>query len=307
MLTIVPRRRPEAHRLTIALDSFLLAQEAAHHTPATLDYYRDTLRRFIVYLISQRVDEPEAITATHIRAFLLSLDRAGLSSGTVHAYARAIKAWLNWLVREGELDESPMRRVQMPKREKRILPALSREDVKALLAACDKTPLGHRNRAIILCLLDSGCRASEFCALRIRDVDMKSGMVRVHGKGHKERMVRFGAKARMQLLKSIGLREPDEPLWLSYTKTGQATDMPLTTGGLRMLMVALKRKTGVAVTAHAFRRTFALWSLRSGMDLFSLQMLMGHADLQVLRRYLAQQPSDLAAAHRAHGPVDTLL
>jgi integrase len=121
---------------------------------------------------------------------------------------------------------------------------------------------------------------------------------------------RKDAEIRAALLKSLAGRWPlaaADPLWISHSPDGQPTSHALTTGGLRMLMVKLRRETGIAVTAHMFRRTFALWALQSGMDVFSLQMLMGHADLQVLRVYLDQKPGDLELAHRRFGPVDTML
>jgi len=299
------------------LDAFLLAQEAAHNTPATLRHYRYTVGSFIRFLNHEAVTALQTITPYHIRAFLVSLERRGRKDTTLHAHARGIKAWLNWLVREGVLASTPMRQVKMPKLEKRILPALSREDLQKLLAARPKTPVGLRDRAIILCLLDSGLRAGEFCRLRLDDVDLRTGILKVHGKGRKDRVTRFGAKARLALVRYLATRsradsnsalsEFYEPLWIAYTWDGQATGRALTTSGLRMLFRRLAARTGVQISAHQFRRTFALWCLRQGMDVYSLQMLMGHSDLHILRRYLDLAQADIEEAHRRYSPVDHLL
>src|SRR5205085_2510187 len=125
----------------------------------------------------------------HIRAYLVSLQRRGLKDNSQHAAAGAIRAWLNFLVREELLIESPMRKVGMPRRGHHILPALARDDVKKLLDAC----LTARDKAIVLSLLDSGCRAAEFVALNVGDVDIKSGAITIHeGKGRKDRTTFLG-------------------------------------------------------------------------------------------------------------------
>ena len=196
-----------------------------------------------------------------------------------------------------------MATVRMPKVEKRIQPAFSPDDVRALLDACRNT----RDHAIVLCLLDSGLRASEFVALRAHHVNLKTGAVMVrHGKGAKDRVSFLGAQARKALVRYLierGHTDPDSPLWLSHN-TGEA----LTTWGLGALLKRLGKRANVAhCTPHTFRRTCALWSLRAGMSIYHLQALMGHADLTVLRRYLDLVESDAREAHKKHGPVDNLL
>ena len=227
------------------------------------------------------------------------------------AHARGIKTWLRWLVDEGELDDSPMRRVSMPRLEKRIQPPFTPEDIKALLAACKtKTPKDLRDRAMTLALLDSGLRASEFVGLRVNSVDMRSGLVTVIGKGHKQRTVRFGAKTRQAILRYLARRleaTQDSPLWIAYRTDGEERG-PLTLRGLQMVFRNLGEKAGVSPChPHKFRRTFALWCLRDGMDLHSLRLLMGHSSLAVLQRYLALAGEDIERAHKLHSPVDNLL
>jgi len=252
------------------------------------------------------VDDVRGITAHLIRAYLVSLQRRGLKDTTQHIHARGIRAWLNWLVLEGELEASPMRRVAMPRLEQRVPPPFSPEDVQTLLNGCDRhTTLGSRNYAIILTLLDTGLRAAEFCSLRVGDLDMRSGLCTVLGKGQKQRTVRVGAKARGAIVKMLAMRgevSNAEPLWAG--RNGQ----PLGIHGIQTMLHRLGRRVGVTPCApHRFRRTFALWCLRDGMDLHSLRMLMGHSTLDVLQRYLALAGEDIERAHKAHSPVDRLL
>lgn len=201
--------------LYMALDVFMVSREAMRVTINTLKCYRKTLPPFLRFVEEQGVSSPDGIMPHHVRAFFVSLQRRGLKDTSVIAYAYAVKAFLRFLYAEGIIPEDVMRKVKMPKVDKRILPAFSPDDVKKLLAVCE-TP---RDMAIVLCLLDTGLRQSEFVALDVDDVDLKTGTVRVkRGKGGKGRIVFLGAKARKALLKYLLMRgdvKPGEPLWLN--------------------------------------------------------------------------------------------
>jgi site-specific recombinase XerD len=306
------RPQPVGHPLQATLDAFLLSRQAMRCTPKTLTHYTYTVGGFVERLQGQGVRDPQSITPHHVRAYLVSLQRRGLKDTTQHAHARGIKTWLRWLVEEGDLDDNPMRRVAMPRLEARIPAPFSPDNVRALLAACDRqTPIGARNYAICLTLLDSGLRAAELVSLRIGDVDMRSGLCVVMGKGAKMRQVRVGAKARGAVVRMLGYRQDaanGAALWMGYTGQGTETGTALSIHGLQTLLHRLGKQAGVMPCApHRFRRTFALWCLRDGMDLHSLRMLMGHSSLAVLQRYLALAGEDIERAHIAHSPVDNLL
>lgn len=297
--------------LDASLEAFLLDREAARCTLKTLQHYRYTCGSFINWLKCQGITDPMMISAHHIRAYLVSLQRRGLRDTTEHAHARGVKAWLNWLVDENYLDISPMRKVKMPKLEERVLPPFAPDEVGKLLSVCDrKTVIGTRDYAIILTLLDTGLRASEFLLLRMGDINMRSGLVTILGKGRKQRTVRVGSRARSAVLLMLGHRSRvanGEGLWIAYSASRQERGA-LSLDGLRSVLKRLGVKAGVKpCSAHRFRRTFALWCLRDGMDLHSLRMLMGHASLAVLQRYLALGGEDIERAHIAHSPVDRLL
>lgn len=291
---------PALSPLQTALESFLLDGAARRLTPGTLAFYREKLAPFLAMVAALGVNTPAEITADHVRAHLVQLQQRGLKPNTQHGTARALRAWCNFLIREGDLVDSPMRRVRMPRLEIQPLPAFSSENVQKLLAVC----LAGRDRCLLMALLDTGCRAGEFVALNVEDVDMGTGAVQVRrGKGGKPRTVYLGAKTRRLLLRYLRGRPPTGPLWVSLN-TGQR----LTIEGLRMLLRRLGKRAGVAhCHPHTFRRTFALWSLRAGMNIYVLQRLMGHEDLTVLRRYLALVEADLQAAHARYGPVDAFL
>ena len=295
---------PATTTLERCLEMFLLHQEASRHTPRTVQTYRETLTRFLEYLAELKITAPEEITPHAIRRFLVDLERRGLADTTVHKFARCIKTFCNFLVNEELLDASPMRKVAMPKLEKKIHPPFSQEEVEKLLAACGKDFHGLRDRAIVLCLLDSGLRAAEFVSLNVGDVD-KDGVVRVRGKGQKDRYVVLGAQARKAVLRYLvgrGEVHPDDPLWVSNTGKRLAYD------GLYQVLKRLGKRAGVwPVGPHRFRRTFAVWALRGSMDVHHLRAILGHADLQMAQRYLALVKDDIVEAHRQASPVDRFL
>lgn len=298
--------------LESVLDAFLLSREAMRCTPKTLTHYRYTCENFARWLADHGIDRPDAITPGHVRAYLVSLQRRGLKDTTQHAHARGVKTWLRWMEAEGDIDQNPMARVAMPRLEQRIPAPYSPDDVRALLDHCDRhTAIGTRNYAIVLTLLDSGLRASELTGLHVGDVDMRTGLCLVTGKGRKMRQVRVGAKARGAIVRMLGYREatePGAPLWAAYDGHGNESSKGLTPNGLQTTLRRLGRAAGVEPCApHRFRRTFALWCLRDGMDLHSLRMLMGHSTLDVLQRYLALAGEDIERAHKAHSPADRLL
>ena len=281
-------------------DAFMVARQAMAVTPATLIYYRKKLAPFVQWCGENGAPTIGEVTAAHVRSHIVSLQQQGLAPYTVHGAARAIKAFVRFAADDGYISSAP--RFAMPKLPKTILPAFEPSQIKRLLNVCD-----DRDRLIVLFLLDTGVRASEFVALNGGDIDLSTGAVLVReGKGQKQRMVYMGAKTRRELAKywrDYGRPAKADPVWVSLT-----TGNRLTGDGLRQLLQRIGERAGVEhCNPHSFRRSFALFCLRSGMDVYSLQRLMGHSDLQVLRRYLDQTELDISTAHKAHGAVDSVL
>jgi integrase/recombinase XerC/integrase/recombinase XerD len=288
--------------LVDALDLFLLDCEARQFTAHTLRFYRGRLGLFVAWCVEHDAPALGDVGAPTIRRFIVDLARRKLSSAYVHGFARAIRAFLNYCVRDELLDISPFARVQMPRLEKKILPALTATELQRVLAACTSA----RDRAIVLTLLDSGLRASELCALDLADVDRATGAVMVRrGKGQKDRVSYIGPYTRKQVAKYLHLeRQSDDPALFVSQTDGER----LTYYGLAQALQRLRRIAQTpTLTAHALRRTFALNSLRGGMNIFVLAKLMGHADLTVLRQYLQLVEDDLQDAHRRVAVVETML
>jgi integrase/recombinase XerD len=175
------------------------------------------------------------------------------------------------------------------------------EDIGAIIETCDKTFNGLRDKAILLGLLDTGARADEFLGMKLDDLNLVNGEILIRqGKGGKFRTVFLGKSSRRSVRAYLKYRtDISHSLWVS--QYGEQ----LSYWGLREIIRRRSKKASIKTPSlHSFRRAFAINMLRAGVDVFSIQKLMGHADLQVLRRYLAQTTNDIAQAHRIGSPVD---
>lgn len=282
---------------------FLLDRRSQGLSERSVSFYGEKLKKFYAFCLMNDVTTIDQITSQFIRTFFLKLEEDGHNPGGCHAFFRTLRAFFNWY--EVEIDEdtyrNPMKRIKAPRVKLDPLEPITIEVIEKLLEVCLEGVFGLRDRAIIFVLMDTGVRASELLHLNREDINPISGNIMVrHGKGGKSREVYIGRKTRTTLRKYMKFIPEDvEYLWLS--REGDR----LSYGGLRSIMRRLADRAGVPTpSVHAFRRYFALEMLRSGVDVFSLQLLMGHADIQVLRRYLKQTGRDTIEAHNKGRPVD---
>lgn len=293
----------EDHILSM-VESFLVDRKARGSSRGTIEFYRKKLKLFTDYCECQVIIRGTQITPHAIRLYLLYLEEKGHNHGGVHAAYRSLRAFLYWWEEEIEPEEwkNPIRKVKAPKLFTHPLEPISTDDVRSMLEICKgNTFHDKRDKATLLALLDTGARAQEFLDMSLEDINLITGAILIrHGKGGKPRTVYLGKKSRKALRNYLKQRaDTGSALWVS--QKGER----LSYGGLRSLLRRRATKAKVNVPSlHSFRRAFALNMLRAGADIFSLQKLMGHGDLQVLRRYLAQTTEDVAEAHRIGSPVD---
>jgi integrase/recombinase XerD len=171
--------------LTDAVELFYLDIKARQFTKNTQRFYKERLSLLLAWCKANGVEYLQDLTHIHIRKYIVSYQDRRLSSSYVNGHARAIRAFLNYAVRDELIDKSPFAKVEMPKLSKKILPALTGDQVRKILDHCKS----ERDEAIIMFLIDSGCRASEAIALNVADVDLSTGSVTVtQGKGQKDRV-----------------------------------------------------------------------------------------------------------------------
>ena len=233
-----------------------------------------------------------------MRAFLVDVQRRGLSDQYQHNLARALRRWFNFCITDELAKKLPA--VTMPKLEKHDPFVLTDEQIKTIIDAC----VYRRDRLICLFLLDSGVRGSELCALNVGDVDLKTGAVRVvQGKGQKDRTTFIGVTLRRELNRYLAGRNAvgTEPLFVSQKRAGAR----ITLSGVVQLMKRLRKLTGIEeLSAHTWRRTFVTRCLLNKMNIYTLAQMAGHADIGMIRRYLKLVESDLQGAHQQAGVVD---
>jgi integrase/recombinase XerC len=222
------------------LEALLVTCQVEGLSPHTLNYYRYQVGAFIRFCRQFDITEPGQVTADEIRLFILSLQQHN-NPVSVHDYFRAIKRFFNWLVEQKTIPQSPMKEIKAPKVPKYIIHPLSRRDIGALLVLTDGDRfLQLRNRSLVLMFLDTGLRLSEMAAIRLTDIDMDRGTIRVMGKGARERLVRIGTNAEKALLKYLLQRRDNLPaLWLSEER------QPLTIHGIQSIIKVLFRRAEI--------------------------------------------------------------
>jgi len=291
------------------MESFIFDRKIQNMAKGTIHFYISKLKLFLDYCEQMNIIYIHQINTNIIRNYLAYLESKGHNPGGIHAGYRTLKTFLIWWGNETELDgwKNPIMKVKAPKMSVEPLEPVSIDIVERLINTCEGSGfLGVRDKALLLVLLDTGARAAEVCAINMEDVDFIAGSVLIrNGKGRKPRTVFLGKKTRRCLRAYIkerrNLKEliDDDALWVKLD--GER----LQYWGLNQM---LRRRASSAHVRkpelHDFRRAFALNYLRNGGDIYTLQKLMGHADLQVLRRYLAQTNEDLQIAHNKFSPVD---
>ena len=271
-----------------------LAQGLTAKTRRDYDYH---LTAFLSITDSIRDCTPDLI-----RDHLATIQQQGLSVNTARGRYRVLNTFFNFLIEGEYIEHHPMNGVKPPRKPNIIQPALSIEEVMILNEYFKgKTPFQIRNRAIWLVMMDTGLRLQEVADLKVGQADLVTGILKVRGKGNKDRYVRLGNKSLEALARWCKGREgtDGDPLWLG--RVG-----PLTSRGIDLIYKRASVVTGVKVRSHKVRRTAALMMLRSGMNLAVLSKCLGHASLETTQLYLDLDISDLIQDHELHSPADQL-
>lgn len=274
----------------------------------------DRLSEFLAWLQEKYVSSQPGVAARGVHRL------SPKSILNIHTNLSALWAWA---VQEGYAESNFVRRIKAPITSPTSIEPLTKDEVATLLKACATSApwqgrssvAAHRRTcdregAIILTLLDTGIRASELCGIQYKDVNIATSSIKVRGKGPgrvgKERIVHIGKRASQAIWKSTlprveSIRDTD-PLFIVGSNL-LAT--PMTRTVLRRLLKRLGDKAGVSgVYPHRFRHTFAITYLRNRGDIFTLQSLLGHSDLAMVRRYVRIAQVDCAEAHGRASPVD---
>ncbi|WP_188971662.1 tyrosine-type recombinase/integrase [Deinococcus aerolatus] len=282
-------------------------------SPATIAYYFYSLEPLLQFMEAQGLArDAELITLPLLREFQLWLrDTHGMKAGGEHAVLRGVRATLRWAAEEELLACDPTAKLRLPTLPHERPPAVQPDEVERCLKVAAGMTQPLRNRAILLCLYDTGLRMGEVLQLRVDDLNMTTGMITVRAetaKREKARVVPIGLKT-SKALNAYERKERRAALPMVQQLFLGRTGEPMTKGGLTHLLVKISAAAEVPrshTAPHAWRRGFAVGYLRGGGDIFSLQQILGHTTLEMTRRYVKFLPDDLQRRHSLASPVDNL-
>ena len=267
------------------IDAFLVYLENKNFSPQTVRSYRTALEEFVRFCKGRRIPQEKAFSPATLRNFLAALQVNDPARNTVLRKIATLRSFTAYLVRQGKLEQNPFKLLPSPKKERLLPKFLSETDTDRLLdTASHSKHFAARDKALFELMYSSGLRRSEVTRLKIGDIDFFNGLVKVLGKGNKERLVPVTDTALQAIKTYLACRpnpQPQQALFLN--KSGK----PLSGDGLAYIFknTAIASELARRVTPHSLRHSFATHLLNHGCDLRSLQEMLGHKSLSTTQVY----------------------
>lgn len=273
------------------LEKFIAAKRIEGRTKPTLLYYESTIR----HLLSDVPGSLLNFTAEDIRDYLSDFQQKRQSSSvTVNNIRRIFSSFFSWLEQEDYIIKSPMRRIHKVKTGTRVKSTISDEEMEILRDHCDN----KRDLAMIDFLASTGIRVGELVRLNRTDINFNERECIVSGKGNKQRIVYFNARAKTHLLNYLGERTDENPAL--FVSLHQPTER-LRISGVETRLRKLGRETGVMhVHPHKFRRTLATAAIDRGMPVEQVQRLLGHVKIDTTMQYAMVNQNNVKMSHRRY-------
>jgi integrase/recombinase XerD len=282
-----------------------LALERSAAAPTRGAYQRD-VARFVSYVSTHGAPAPADVNAPMARAYVYHLKDLGLAAASIRRNVSAVRTYYRFLLADGHIQRDPTERLEMPRRWRNLPDVLTVEEIRRLLAAPTlDEPLVFRDRALLELAYGAGLRVSEWISVGVRDVLLDEGLVRVFGKGSKERLVPIGRPAIGAV--AIYLREL-RPRLAGKAGAGvlflNSRGGPLSRMGGWKLLRKYVSMAGLTkhVTPHTLRHSFATHLLEGGADLRAVQEMLGHADISTTQIYTHVDREYLRTVHRQCHP-----
>jgi len=271
-------------------------------SPHTLSNYRRDLLGVADFCEAQGLSRWQALDAKHVRSYLAARHRAGIGGRSLARALSALRSFLRFLIREGELSVNVAQGVRAPKAARKLPEPLDADEMGRLLALPAEQPLAARDWAMLELMYSAGLRLAELVSLNVGDVDLAEGRVPVTGKGGKTRVVPVGRYARDALAAwqrhRAGLAGPDEPALFVSRRGGRLSPRSVQQ---RFRLWGIKQGIASRVHPHKLRHAFASHLLESSGDLRAVQELLGHADISTTQVYTHLDFQHLAEVYdKAH-------
>lgn len=275
-------------------------------SPRTIEAYARDLARFATFCFIKGARTPDAASAKILREYVYHLKDLGLSSSSIRRNISAVRSYYRFMLGEGQIVRDPSERLESPKRWRTLPEVLTVAETERLIAApLLEEPLVFRDRAMLELAYGAGLRVSEWITLSVKDVLMDDHLVRVFGKGSKERLVPIGRSAIGAV--ALYLRELRPRLEKGQGKGVlflNARGEPLSRMGAWKILRKYVDKAGITkpVSPHTLRHSFATHLLEGGADLRAVQEMLGHADISTTQIYTHVDREYLRAVHRQFHP-----
>ena len=272
----------------------------------TLESYSRDIARYQSFLLDNGVKNVSESDTTLILRHLITLRDSGLGARSRARHLVTLRGFYRFLVQENVITSDPTRLVDLPKVSLKLPDVLSVEEVKHLLTAPDpKVPLGARDAAMIELLYAAGLRVSELVNLKLQDINLEAGYVRVWGKGSKERVVPIGNYARQTL--EVYLKTSRKTLLKNFVSSYlfvARAGKPMTRQGFWKLLRRYAHAAGLVkkITPHSLRHSFATHLLEGGADLRAVQVMLGHVDISTTQIYTHVAKAHLKEIHAKYHP-----
>ena len=296
-------RIDRAFALEIFRDHLVL--EAGNSRNTVEAYLRD-IRRLGEFALSRGVDSPRGIKRSLLRDFIYLQKDIGLSPATIRRSTSAVRTWFAFLIGEGLISSDESDRLETPRRWRNLPDTLSVSEIESLLAAPGQDhPLAWRDRALLELGYGAGLRVSELCALATTDLILTEQLVRVFGKGSKERLVPLGRGVIGVVSVYLHQLRPELDRGSSRGKVLlNARGAPLSRVGAWGIVRRAAETAGIRkrVTPHTLRHSFATHLLEGGADLRAVQEMLGHADLSTTQIYTHVDREYLRSVHKQFHP-----
>ena len=275
-------------------------------SPRTVESYRRDLRRLVDWAVQHGAADPASLNRSLLRKHVFALKDIGLAASSIRRAVSAIRTYFGFLVAEGYLARDPSDRLEMPRQRRRLPESLSVAEALDLLGTPSAdSPLAWRDRALLELGYGAGLRVSELVGLTVPNLLLSEGLVRVMGKGGKERLVPIGRQVVGSV--SVYLRQVRPSLDRGRSRDRvllNARGAPLSRVSAWAIVKQAARTAGIRkrVTTHTLRHSFATHLLEGGADLRAVQEMLGHADLATTQIYTHVDREYLRSVHRQFHP-----
>ncbi|MDA9145971.1 site-specific tyrosine recombinase XerD [Gammaproteobacteria bacterium] len=285
------------HLIDSFLDSLYIEKGLSNNTVSS---YRNDIKSFLLW-IDKNSFNPLSINDSDANNYISKLFRDGLKSSSVNRKISSIKSFYTFLQKKKIIMKSPIADIVMPKQEKYLPVSMSEEEVERLLNSPDlNIEIERRDKAIIELLYATGMRISELTNLKLTDIDINRSVLKVFGKGSKERLVPFGEKAAESI--SLYLKDRKDLKSKEIFLSNRGTKISRGAFWQRIKIYIKRENLKISISPHTLRHAFATHLLNRGADLRSVQILLGHSDLSTTQIYTHIAKQRLGEILKKHHP-----